>query len=218
MWEPALWIFQRIRSWNRIQGWSRSSKRSILKTWRHILMETSQLDACCLPRCVLRLHKLLPGLCVLGQVPKASNWARRHPWTSASSAPGRKASQPAKCFCRNFWLPSTPRANVCLLRYAESNALVWKHLLEKQMFVFVIDIWTVGTLPLRILVGGNIHLIWETILGSSTNQNTNQGGKRMRLKLDPVRTNQGSAALFPMFLLVSQQQHKRRVIYFLPEA
>lgn len=86
------------------------------------------------------------------------------------------------------------------------------------MFVFVIDIWTVGTLPLRILVGENIHLIWETILGSSTNQNTNQGGKRMRLKLDPVRANQGSAALLPMFLHVSQQQHKRRVIYFLPEA
>lgn len=86
------------------------------------------------------------------------------------------------------------------------------------MFVFVIDIWTVGTLPLRILVGGNIHLIWETVLGSSTNQNTNQGGRRKRLKLDPAGANQGSAALLPVFLLVSQQQHKRRVIYFLPEA
>lgn len=79
-----------------------------------------------------------------------------------------------------------------------------------------LDCWNITTSDIG--GGENIHLIWETILGSSTNQNTNQGGKRMRLKLDPVRTNQGRAALFPMFLLVSQQQHKRRVIYFLLEA
>lgn len=41
----------------------------------------------------------------------------------ASPAPGRGASQPGRCFCKNFWLPQLPKANVCLLQYVNQMLL-----------------------------------------------------------------------------------------------
>lgn len=152
MWNLPLWTFIRIWLCDYIKGWIYISKCSFcedMKTFsnRNIIIRSHYFFI----RFVLKMPVSLHVFKCSPRILLVSNWLHKH-FGHRLALLQAGASQPVKCFCKNFGcLDSLKQMFVCCSTWIKM-LLCENTLLEKQMLVLVINIWTVGTLPLKILV------------------------------------------------------------------